>query len=72
MANVLKPVPTSGKSLITVALSLQMFLRSSTASDWPLMRAAAREFVETERSWAHSVARYRQVYASVLEGGGSS
>jgi PEP-CTERM/exosortase A-associated glycosyltransferase len=39
---------------------------------WPLMRAAARHFVETERSWSHSVARYRQVYASVLESGGKT
>ena len=31
--------------------------------DWPAMRAAGRRFVETERSWAASVARYEPVYA---------
>jgi PEP-CTERM/exosortase A-associated glycosyltransferase len=30
--------------------------------------AAARRFVERERTWAKSVARYRDVYARVLEG----
>jgi len=29
---------------------------------WPQLRAAARRFVETERNWAASVSRYRQVY----------
>jgi len=31
-------------------------------SRWPRLRAAARRFVETERSWVRSVDRYRQVY----------
>jgi len=31
-------------------------------TDWPRMRAAARHFVETERTWARSVARYADVY----------
>ena len=31
-------------------------------SSWPQMRAAGRSFVETERTWAASVARYRPVY----------
>jgi PEP-CTERM/exosortase A-associated glycosyltransferase len=31
-------------------------------SRWPALRAAARRFVETERNWAGSVGRYRQVY----------
>jgi PEP-CTERM/exosortase A-associated glycosyltransferase len=30
---------------------------------WPELRANARRFVETERNWAKSVARYRGVYA---------
>ena len=34
-------------------------------SRWPLLRAAARRFVETERNWARSVGRYRQVYQRV-------
>jgi glycosyltransferase involved in cell wall biosynthesis len=29
---------------------------------WPQLRAEARRFVETERSWTSSVARYRQPY----------
>ena len=33
---------------------------------WPRIRARAVEFVDTERSWTHSVARYAEVYARVL------
>jgi glycosyltransferase involved in cell wall biosynthesis len=33
---------------------------------WPRIRAHAIEFIETERSWTHSVSRYREVYARVL------
>jgi PEP-CTERM/exosortase A-associated glycosyltransferase len=33
---------------------------------WPAMRAAARRFVEIERNWPASVARYADVYNSVL------
>ena len=32
---------------------------------WPLFKAAARRVVETERTWAASVARYENVYARV-------
>jgi PEP-CTERM/exosortase A-associated glycosyltransferase len=35
---------------------------------WPDLRAAARRFVETERNWPASVARYRDVYETVLKG----
>jgi PEP-CTERM/exosortase A-associated glycosyltransferase len=35
---------------------------------WPSLRKAGREFVERERNWAGSVARYRSVYASVARG----
>jgi glycosyltransferase involved in cell wall biosynthesis len=34
--------------------------------DWPRVRAQARRFVETERTWANSVARYREVYRRAL------
>lgn len=34
--------------------------------DWQRVRAAGRRYVETERNWRVSVARYRQVYGSVL------
>lgn len=33
---------------------------------WPAMRAAGRQFVETERNWKASVARYRDVFAQVV------
>jgi PEP-CTERM/exosortase A-associated glycosyltransferase len=33
---------------------------------WPRIRAQAINFVDTERSWAHSVARYGAVYQRVL------
>jgi len=33
---------------------------------WPRIRAAAVAFIETERSWARSVARYREVYHRIL------
>ena len=33
-------------------------------ASWPALRAAARHFVETERDWAASVARYANVYAN--------
>lgn len=39
--------------------------------DWPWMRAAGRRFVETERTWENSVARYRAVYDTALRGSGA-
>jgi glycogen synthase len=34
----------------------------SRRGEWPAMRARARRFVETERSWESSIARYRDIY----------
>jgi PEP-CTERM/exosortase A-associated glycosyltransferase len=34
--------------------------------EWPRIGAQARRFVETERTWAKSVARYADVYASLV------
>ena len=34
--------------------------------DWAQVRAAGRRFVENERTWARSVARYRDVYGRAL------
>ncbi|MEO8754669.1 MAG: TIGR04063 family PEP-CTERM/XrtA system glycosyltransferase [Casimicrobiaceae bacterium] len=34
--------------------------------DWPRIRAQARRFVETERTWTRSVARYADVYKAAL------
>ncbi len=38
------------------------------AADWPRIRKQARQFVETERTWARSVARYADVYAALCPG----
>ncbi len=35
-------------------------------ASWPTIAAQARRFVEVERTWAHSVARYQAVYARAL------
>jgi PEP-CTERM/exosortase A-associated glycosyltransferase len=37
---------------------------------WPKMLAEARRFVESERTWANSVARYRDVYLRALSSRG--
>jgi glycogen(starch) synthase len=34
---------------------------------WPALKTAARRFVETERNWKGSVARYDGVYSRVLD-----
>ena len=34
---------------------------------WPYIRARAREFIDRERSWAYSVARYSEVYRRILQ-----
>ena len=39
---------------------------------WPRIRAQARRFVETERTWKSSVARYRAVYDAALQTGGAA
>ena len=35
-------------------------------SSWPRIRARAIEFIDTERSWSHSAARYAAVYGRLL------
>lgn len=37
---------------------------------WPALRAAGRAFVERERNWAASVARYKAVYAALPKAAG--
>jgi PEP-CTERM/exosortase A-associated glycosyltransferase len=37
----------------------------SQRESWPGLRAAARSFVETQRSWPASVARYEKIYSSL-------
>lgn len=38
----------------------------STPAAWPAVRAAGRQFVESERTWQNSVSRYRGVYSGLL------
>jgi PEP-CTERM/exosortase A-associated glycosyltransferase len=38
----------------------------TNSNQWPAMRRAGREFVETERNWKTSVANYSAVYASLV------
>jgi glycosyltransferase involved in cell wall biosynthesis len=38
----------------------------SRRAEWPRIRAAGRRFVEEERTWKASVARYRETYARAL------
>ena len=33
---------------------------------WPRIRARALEFIDSERLWAHSVARYAEVYGRLI------
>ena len=49
------------------ALARQIDAVLDDEASWPRIAAQARRFVETERTWAKSVRRYQDVYASVLE-----
>ncbi len=44
------------------ALASKVLDLLSSANSWPGLRAAARAFVETQRNWPISVARYRGIY----------
>lgn len=46
-----------------VAVMLQVL---ADRASWPKRARQARHFVEAERTWANSVARYREVYAGLL------
>ena len=48
------------------ALAQQVLALLEAPQRWPALRTAGRAFVETERNWTASVARYRRVYGSVL------
>ena len=39
---------------------------------WPAVREQARRFVETERTWSRSVARYAGVYERLLANAGTA
>lgn len=54
------------------AQALEQGLEDALAQreQWPRLRAQARRFVEQERTWTHSVARYAEVYRRALAGRG--
>ena len=54
------------------AAALEQGLEAALAQreQWPQLRARARRFVEQERTWTHSVARYAEVYRKALAGRG--
>lgn len=47
------------------ALSAKTLALLASPQRWPALRAAGRDFVERERNWAASVARYKAVYAAL-------
>ena len=47
-----------------LAQSVASMLRER--EQWPAMRSRGREFVEQDRNWANSVARYRDVYGKLI------
>lgn len=47
------------------ALAEQTLALLASPQLWPALRASGRQFVETERSWKASVARYHAVYGGV-------
>ncbi|WP_432383659.1 TIGR04063 family PEP-CTERM/XrtA system glycosyltransferase [Duganella sp. P38] len=51
------------------ALAAQVLALLATPERWPALRAAGRRFVEDERNWGASVARYRAVYGNARKGG---
>jgi len=54
------------------AVALEQGLEAALAKreQWPQIRAQARRFVEQERTWTNSVARYAEVYRRALAGRG--
>ena len=50
----------------TQALARKVLGLLASAEQWPALRAAGRQFVETERNWTRSVANYQAVYAKLL------
>jgi len=47
------------------ALARQVLALLAMPQRWPALRAAGRAFVENERNWGASVARYRKVYGQL-------
>ena len=43
-----------------------VFAALADHDSWPRIRAQASAFIDSERSWAHNVARYREVYQRIV------
>jgi len=61
VANKMGTLANASKALADAVLMLL-----DRREQWPAIQAAGRRFVEQERSWPASVARYRPVYEAVL------
>jgi glycosyltransferase involved in cell wall biosynthesis len=48
------------------ALASKVLNLLSSPELWPGLRVAARSFVETQRNWPVSVARYQDIYGSLV------
>ncbi|NUU01806.1 TIGR04063 family PEP-CTERM/XrtA system glycosyltransferase [Herbaspirillum robiniae] len=48
------------------ALAEKVLALLAAPQQWPQLRAAGRHFVETERNWAASVARYQNIYPRLV------
>ncbi|SEN10684.1 PEP-CTERM/exosortase A-associated glycosyltransferase, Daro_2409 family [Nitrosospira multiformis] len=59
----------AGDSDALAARILNLISRTDT---WDALRAAARDFVETRRNWAGSVAGYKEIYCTLLSRKASS
>jgi glycosyltransferase involved in cell wall biosynthesis len=49
------------------ALAARVLQLIDASERWPILRKAAREFVERERTWKKSVARYQHIYAALMK-----
>ena len=49
------------------ALATAVINLINARDSWPVLKTAARRFVETERTWTASVARYENVYARITK-----
>jgi len=58
--------PAGDAAALEAAIENALALRG----EWPAVRAQARRFVEEERTWANSVARYAGVYERALRARG--
>jgi PEP-CTERM/exosortase A-associated glycosyltransferase len=49
------------------ALSIEVAKLLNSPQRWPQIKASARAFVESERTWPRSVARYADIYARITQ-----